>query len=189
MKFWRCFFYLIIISVISFFVGRILPKRWFHADLFPFQSYRFEKGGRIYDKLHIRKWQNKVPDMSKHFALIMPSKSISTDVVEKLPRMIQETCVAEWIHGMNCLMGLYCLRIYPGAGGKLIAVLYAFVFNVPYMLIQRYNRPRLIRLAKCLQEHDKFQVKFHTKGEIEADENADSELQHRGRAQLLCKSH
>lgn len=65
MEFWKCFWYLIITGIVAFFVGRLLPKMWFRPDLFPYRSYKFEKDGQIYDKLKIRKWQNKVPDMSR----------------------------------------------------------------------------------------------------------------------------
>lgn len=187
MRFWRCFWYLIEISIAAFFVGRLLPKKWFRADLFPYRAFQFEKNGRIYNKLNIRRWQNKVPDMSRMFLFMMPAKRISVDCVEKIPRMIQETCVAEFIHGMNCIAGLYCLRLYPGIGGIVIALLYAVVFNIPYMLIQRYNRPRLLELGRRLEERNKHCAKLHAKGEIKTDENADPELQYGRGTQLLCK--
>ena len=148
MNFWKCFCFLIITGVIAFFAGRILPKKWFRADLFPYRSYKFEQDGRIYDKLHIRKWQNKVPSMSKILPFMMPAKNLSGDYKKRLPRMLQETCVAELIHTLNCFIGLYCLKLYPGAGGVIILILYVVLFNLPFIIIQRYNRPRLLRIAK-----------------------------------------
>lgn len=187
MKFWNCFWYLIIVSILAFFVGRILPKKWFRADLFPYRTYKLEKEGRIYDKLNIRKWQNKVPDMSKVFPKMMPPKKITADCYERMPRMIQETCVAEFIHGMNCVAGLYCLKLYPGLGGIIIVLLYTFLFNLPYMLIQRYNRPRLIALSKRLKERARHLATFGAKGELQTNGDVDSELQYGRGTQLLCK--
>ena len=188
MRFWRCFWYLIGISIAAFFIGRLLPKKWFRADMFPYRAFGFEKEGRIYDKLNIRKWQNKVPDMSKILPFMMPAKRVSVDCADKMPRMIQETCVAEFIHGMNCIAGLYCLKLYPGIGGIIIVLLYALVFNIPYMLIQRYNRPRLIELGKRLAERERHRARLYVKGEIKTNENADPELQYGRGTQLLCKS-
>lgn len=148
MNFWKCFWFLIITGVIAFFVGRLLPKKWFCADRFPYRSFRFEQDGRIYDKLHIRKWQNRVLDMSKILPFMMPAKNLTGDFKKRLPRMLQETCVAELIHTLNCFVGLYCLKLYPGVGGVIISILYIILFNLPFILIQRYNRPRLMRLAK-----------------------------------------
>ena len=154
MNFWKCFCCLIITGVIAFFAGRILPKKWFRADLFPYRSYKFEQDGRIYDKLHIRKWQNKVPSMSKILPFMMPAKNLSGDYKKRLPRMLQETCVAELIHTLNCFVGLYCLKLYPGVGGVIILILYITLFNLPFIIIQRYNRPRLMRLAKRVYQNE-----------------------------------
>jgi len=154
-NFWRCFWYLIIISAFAFFIGRILPKNWFLPEMFPYRSYRFEQDGRIYDKLNIRKWQNKVPDMSKILPKLIPGKNFTGDYKSRLPRMLQETCVAELIHSLNCFAGFYCLKLYPGVGGLIILILYVILFNLPFIIIQRYNRPRLLRILKKMQKTEK----------------------------------
>ena len=61
--------------------------------------------------------------------------------------MIQETCVAELVHGLLCLSGLACLKLWPGMGGAIITLL-NLVVNLAYVAIQRYNRPRLLRLLR-----------------------------------------
>ncbi len=147
MSFFLCVVYLSVLGILSFFVGRLLPKRWFHADAFPFRAFAWEQDGRIYKKLFVHKWQNKVPDMSRILPHMMPPKNLSGNYRCRLPRMLQETCVAECIHVLNCIVGLYCLKILPGIGGVIITFLYIVLFNLPYILIQRYNRPRLQRLA------------------------------------------
>ena len=60
--------------------------------------------------------------------------------------MIEETCVAELTHGLLCIAGLFLLKIWPGAGGIFLTVIYIVFGNLPFLLIQRYNRPRLVRL-------------------------------------------
>ena len=96
--------------------------------------------------LRIRKWQAKVPDMSKLFKKFMPEKKLTRQTVQKLPLMIQETCVAELTHGLLCLAGLALLKIWPGPGGIILTVIYILFGNLPFLLIQRYNRPRLQKL-------------------------------------------
>ena len=151
-NFWKCFWYLIITGIVAFFVGRILPKKWFRADLFPYRALNFEDNGRFYDKFGVRKWQNKVPDMSRILPFMMPPKKLTGNYKERLPRMLQETCVAELIHMLNCVVGLYCLKLYPGIGGAIIYLLYVFIFNLPYVMIQRYNRPRLLGLLRRVEK-------------------------------------
>ncbi len=145
-NFGKCFCYLIATGVVAFFIGRLLPKKWFRADFFPYRSYSFEKCGHIYEKLKVRYWQNKVPDMSKILPMWIPAKNLRGDYKKRLPRMLQETCIAEMIHTVLCVTGLYCLKLYPGIGGVIVLVLYVLIFNLPFIIIQRYNRPRLIKI-------------------------------------------
>lgn len=151
--FWDCFWYLILTGILSFFVGRLLPKKWFHWNRVPYRAYAWEKNGKVYDALHIHRWQNKMPDMSKIFPKWIPPKSLIGDYRQRLPLMIQETCVAECIHVLLCVSGLYCLWLWPGIGGVVVWLLYSLAFNLPYILIQRYNRPRLVQLEQRMHKH------------------------------------
>ena len=147
MKFFRCFLYLFGLGVFSFLAGRITPKSCFDSKKFPYQSFRFEKNGAIYESLSIRKWQKKVPDMSKWFPRLIPKKQLPSDPFAALPSMITETCIAEITHVFLAVAALYCLALWPGLGGVIVTLLYE-IFNLPYILIQRYNRPRLLALAE-----------------------------------------
>ena len=147
MEFWNCFGYCAFIAIAAFFIGRILPKRWFHAEMFPYASYSFEKNGKIYDRLHIRKWMNRLPDMSRVFKKWMPAKKLDGSCREKLPLLIRETCIAEFIHTAEGIAGFYCIWIWPGIGGFVLGLLF-LLGNLPFILIQRYNRPRMMKLWK-----------------------------------------
>lgn len=150
--FWRCACYIAATGIFSFFLGRILPKKWFMAEKFPYKEYRFEQGGKFYERLQIHKWQNKVPDMSKIVPSLMPPKKLTGDYEEKLPRMIEETCVAEFIHGLLCFSGLACIGLWQGIGGWVVSLINIALFNLPFVLIQRYNRPRLGKLMRKRKE-------------------------------------
>lgn len=52
----QCILYLIITGAISFLLGRVVPKRWFDGEKFPFRTYKFEKDGKLYKKVWIHKW-------------------------------------------------------------------------------------------------------------------------------------
>ncbi len=149
MGFWKCFCYLAAVGIIMFFMGRILPEKWFRADSFPYRSYAFEKDGRIYDRLFgIRVWQHRAPDMSKIIPGLMPAKKLDAPNLARLSLMVRETCIAEFTHTALSLLGLHCLRLWPGVGGAAVALVYILLGNAPFILIQRYNRPRLIKLMK-----------------------------------------
>lgn len=145
-NFLLCLIYAATLGLVSFLLGRELPKSWLHPDQFPFRTYAWEE--KLWKALKIRSWQAKVPDMSKVFPKLMPAKALTQKTAQDLPLMIQETCVAELTHGLLCLAGLYLLKIWPGVGGILLTVIYIVFGNLPFLLIQRYNRPRLQRLLE-----------------------------------------
>ena len=89
--------------------------------------------------------------MSRILPGLMPAKSLSGDYGQNLPVMIQETCVAEAVHITVSVAGLRCLWMWPGVGGVTVTAIHIILLNLPFILIQRYNRPRLIRLQKKLQ--------------------------------------
>lgn len=148
-----CAAYLAALGILSFFLGRALPKRWFHAERFPYKCRGYEKNGRIYERIKIKSWQNRLPDMSKLFKKLMPEKKFANlkQDVKNLPRMIQETCVAEFIHKLLFVLGFGCVFIWSGIWGWIISIVYSLAGNVPFILIQRYNRPRLIACEKAAE--------------------------------------
>lgn len=153
MGFLRCFVFLALLGSVSFVVGRILPKFLFCGDDFPYRPYSFERDGAIYEKLYIKSWQNKLPDMSKLFPSLMPRKAVEDKSAVAFKRMIEETCVAEFTHTYLALVGFVCLALWKGIGGIVISLLFAFG-NIPFIIIQRYNRPKFLskwhtRLYSC----------------------------------------
>lgn len=149
MEFWSCACYIALIGCVGFLLGRFMPKGWIDWNKYPFASFGFEKKGKIYEKIGIRMWQNRLPDMSRILPGVMPAKKIGRDFQKELPVMIRETCVAEMTHVALSVAGLHCLQLWPGVGGICVVCL-NILGNLPFILIQRYNRPRLQRLHQRL---------------------------------------
>ena len=175
----KCICYLAILGIGSFLLGRILPPAWFRCDRFPWRAWKLEQGGAIYRKLGIREWKEKFPDMSRLLPRFMPSKRLPLQAgAAKIEHMIVETCIAECIHGLLCIAGLGCLLLWKGAGGICVAVMYA-LGNLPYCLIQRYNRPKLLKILKSLKGKDR---KEQEKREESNEESTHLKLQYRAGA-------
>lgn len=156
--FLECFLYLAVLGTASFFVGRFIPKDWFSYEKPPFRSLRFEREGKIYDKLGVRQWKALLPDMSALFPMLMPSKKLPKTITPAhLELMIQETCVAEWTHWLLCITGFGCVLVWKGLGGWLVSVLYV-LGNLPFVIIQRHNRPKLVRMLHRLQAKAQTQL-------------------------------
>ena len=151
MDFIKCLLHIAGIGILSFLIGRVVPASWFHEDRFPYRCYAWEQGGRFYRCFGIQRWQSKVPDMSRIFPGLMQAKKVTGNFREELPRMITETCIAEWIHALLCVAALPCLWIWPGWGGIVFTVIYILA-NIPFILIQRYNRPRLVGIRNKMNK-------------------------------------
>ena len=146
MQFWKIIRYILCTSIVVFILGRVFPRKWIFEDRFPFKSFGFEKGGRIYNKIGIMKWKTKLPDASvtitKILPKFMPRKRI--DQGDQIPILIKETCIAEATHVLVAILGFGCVFIWNGIGGWIVSIVF-LLFNIPFIIIQRFNRPRLIR--------------------------------------------
>ena len=151
--FGKCVIYIVQVGIVGFVAGRALPKRWFNYDAPPFRALPIEKGGHIYRRLGIHRWHKLLPDMSRILPGLMPEKRLKARITSAQAEiMVQETCIAELIHVLLSLSGLYMHRLWPGFGGWLGCALYFLIGNLPYILIQRFNRPKLrMLLEKCRQ--------------------------------------
>ncbi len=174
--FWECLIYLALIGVVFFIIGRILPKEKFSFERFPFYSFPIEKGGKIYQRVGVHKWKDSFPDMSRILPFLMPSKKMPKAVTsDQVTLMMQETCVAEWIHGLLSVLGFGCVFIWKGIGGWIVSLLYA-LGNIPYIIIQRYNRPKLIQLFEKLSAREIIPPKIRK--EHSHEKSADTKLQY-----------
>ena len=68
MKFLYALLYIAALGILSHFVGQALPRAWFSAERFPYRAAEWENGGKVYEKLGIKRWKDFLPDMSR----IMP---------------------------------------------------------------------------------------------------------------------
>ena len=146
----HCLIYIVEIGLLSNVVALFFPRKWFHPDRFPFRQYKWEKKGRIYIRLGIRKWKDRVPDMSKVLPFLYRKKVNKNRSEENLLRLIRETCVAELVHGLLCVAALWVVHIWPGKWGWIFWICYC-AGNLPFMMIQRFNRPRLCAALSRMQ--------------------------------------
>ena len=162
------FLYLVLISVIAFPLGRMIPKRWVHYDRLPFCTSEWEEDGKIYNRLGIRKWQHKLLDMSRIMTKYMKRKELPEHFTgDDIRYLLDETCIAETVHGALCVLGMHCMRLWSGIGGIIFYILYVTLGQLPYIIIQRYNRPRLARLYQRMNRERSLQY-----------EGADTQLQY-----------
>ncbi|GEK90331.1 glycosyl-4,4'-diaponeurosporenoate acyltransferase [Alkalibacterium putridalgicola] len=133
-----------------------LPDRFFASD-HPlnelFKERTFEKNGRFWkDKVKVHKWKDKLPDGASLFHAGYKKKELQNNDVDTIRIFIKETKRAELTHWLLMLPAPFFFLWNPvWAGWAMIA--YALLVNIPFIIIQRYNRIRLNRINKRKQTY------------------------------------
>ena len=142
-----------VVGIFAHVFGEALPRQRFRWDRFPWRSFSWEQDGRIYSKLTIERWKDRLPDKSKVVKSTV-RKAVGADrSAEHLLQLITETCVAEFTHWTLILASplILCFDRPWTVWMMLVSML---LFNLPFVLIQRYNRPQLVKLASRLRARE-----------------------------------
>ena len=145
-----CAMYIAAIGIAFNFIGNAYPRERFRADRFPYRAARWEQGGKIYRKIGVQHWKDYLPDMSKIVPNMYRKEIVSFPDQGRLARLIQEACVAECVHWQLMLFSAPVIWICPGPGGWIIWGA-CILGNLVFVIIQRYNRPRLYRALQRMQ--------------------------------------
>ncbi len=150
MSAWLCASYLAFVGILAHAVGERLPRERFDPAGRFFAGFAWEKNGLVYERLGIRRWKDRLPDMSRIDGRMRPKRLRTVRDREEVLRLLRETCVAESVHWGLILLSPVLLLLWPGRGGVRLLLADIFLGNLPFILIQRYNRPRLAALYRRL---------------------------------------
>ena len=105
-----------------------------------FREKPWEKA--LYRKLHVKKWKDRMPtylpdafDLRRH----------------SLPEIIRTTCISELTHEIIIPLSFLPLLMIPAFGAApvfIISSCLAAMLDGVFVIMQRYNRPRLVRVAR-----------------------------------------
>lgn len=141
----RFVIYVFLAGFISNTIGYLVPRNRINTDAFPYKSFKWEKEGMFYQSFKVKQWKTKVPDMSKILKTLYPKTLSYNPTPKRVQRLVQESCVAEFVHVMLIASAPLIDYYIDGPYGEFFTVLY-MLGNIPYIVIQRYNRPSLKRL-------------------------------------------
>lgn len=139
-----------IIGIAAFFIGEGLPRSLYNYRRFPFKCYAWEKEGRIYEKLGVRWLKTHSIDMSSIMPRAFPKQNTMSRDKAHLERLVQEMCNAELVHWVLTLLSPVFWLLIEGWYGVAITIGYA-LSNLGDIMIQRYNRPRIIMIIKRIE--------------------------------------
>lgn len=155
----RTLLFSILNGILSHIIGERLSRDKLRWDSFPYQSLPFEKGGRLYKRLGIHRWKDHLPDMSRIAHDMVQKKLGFSRDPDHVLRLIQETCVAELVHVLLIIVSPVLLLFTEGTGSVFLTVFYAAT-NLPFIMIQRYNRPKLVHLYHRILERETHEKEF-----------------------------
>lgn len=111
-----------------------------------FHAARWEKEGQLYEQLfHVRTWKQRIPNGANLFNKNLSLENLPARDPASLQRWLKESIRAEVCHWLLILPGFLFFLWNPQPVGW-IMVLFAFLFNLGPIILQRFNRPRMRRL-------------------------------------------
>ena len=125
----------------------LLPKLWargIDTSRAWFQARPWE--ARLYRRLGVHRWKRGMPTYS-------PDEFSMAD--RNLEEIVQATCRAELVHELNAAASFVPLLFSLWFGALAVFVITsvaAAAFDLVFVMIQRYNRPRLRRLMEMRKE-------------------------------------
>lgn len=142
MPFLMSVLYVLFCGVMAHVIGEALPRSWFCPDRAPFITWRWEQDGKIYERIGVRAWKDKLPDMSRVVSRMVPKRFDEFPTAERVQSVIRETCVAEATHVALCLVAPVIWVFWKNYVGVILSAI-VVMGNLPFIIIQRYNRPSL----------------------------------------------
>ena len=118
-------------------VNRIMKNNADHRGAW-FREKGFER--QLYTLLRVRKWKRHIPTYSP--------ETFDTDK-KTVREIVGATCQAEIVHEVIMVLSLLPIAAIPLLGGAtaiLITSFLSMLIDWVFVILQRYNRPRLVRL-------------------------------------------
>lgn len=140
-----------ILGILAYFIGESLPRSLYDPCRFPYKAGKWEKDGRVYERLGVKWRKSHAIDMSRFMKRSFPKQNTVTRDPARLRRLVQEMCNAELVHWVLALLSPVFALLIDGWYGIAISVGYA-LFNLSDVMIQRYNRPRIMMILERLEK-------------------------------------
>jgi len=146
----NCLIYATLV-VVRAWVDVAIPERYFRADRWLFRTREWERDGEFYRVLRIDRWKDRLPSLETWHRF---SKKKLTDASRRyLNRFVVETCRAESNH-LRAIVSVVMMRLWTPIDLWLTCLVIALAGNLPFILIQRYNRPRLLRILNRMDQRE-----------------------------------
>lgn len=136
----------ILFSMAMTLIAEKMPEKIYGFRLWLYRERKWESGGKVYERLFmVKAWKTRLPDISDFMKWRFNKKHFEHNDKGYLSIFLTESCKSELTHWM-IIFSTVTFKLWNDWGSVLLLFLIASFLNLPYIIIQRYNRPRLIRL-------------------------------------------
>lgn len=134
-----------------------LPDRVYSPNSFFFRSHHFENDGRIYDKLfRVRRWKHLLPDGGMLWKKRgFKKKNLDSFSEKNLTRFLVESARGELTHWL-AILPFWVFGFFAPSEIIWYMFLYSLLVNLPCIIAQRYNRPRVQRVLNRIGKRGKW---------------------------------
>lgn len=123
-----------------------IPINWFARHESWFKSFSWEQEGQIWQQLfRVKKWKEYIPDGTLFISNGYNKSQLHGADSSSLYDFLLESIRAEYVHWLTILPG-FIFFLWNPVWAAWLNIAYAVLFNVPLIVVQRFNRPRLERL-------------------------------------------
>ncbi|MBJ6360044.1 glycosyl-4,4'-diaponeurosporenoate acyltransferase [Paenibacillus sp. MAHUQ-46] len=120
-----------------------LPRAFFLKDSVWFKIFVWEKSGELWQRLFlVKKWKERLIDGTLILKKGYGKKKLHGTSISDLKVFAAETKRAELTHWLSIVPAPLFFIWNPLWAGW-VMVLYAWMFNLPFIIVQRYNRGRI----------------------------------------------
>lgn len=134
-------------SAVAGYAGHRMPHARLADDGWLTRLRGWERDGRVYERIGIRRWKDVLPEAGALFRGGVSKRALPGRDSESLARFAAETRRAELVHwGVGAITPAFALW-NPWPLFAAMAV-YGILANAPFIAIQRYNRARIARVLR-----------------------------------------
>lgn len=132
-------------AIVAYIIHK-MPRKYFNPYSKKYKVWSFER--KFYEAIGIRKWKDRIPEMGQ-LCDFKKDKIAEVDNNQYMFKFLEETCYAEVLHFLSAFLGFLVIFICPlkyVLCFSLPAALINFVLQILPAFIQRYLRPKLLKV-------------------------------------------
>lgn len=133
----------LLLSILNTITYLLIPLDKFNYRNRIFRERKWEEHGALYQRLFkVKRWKDALPELGDFIPFIFSKRKIASLDRNYIKKFAAETCRAEICHWSI----IFCMLVYCIFHMNLINVVILSVtilLNMPFIMIQRYNRPRI----------------------------------------------